>query len=630
MVEPTKHPKNMAPITKKTIKDSTDTRSTKLVRLDMDWDISGKESNCDGDSSEEDDNSIPCLLKTEKSGSIATSDISFDSVSQDTIQSNDMSPIYIQTDDVSEVFVEKNNPGDFSQDTIQSNEMSPIYIQTDDVSEVFIEKNNPLTIEADNDKRGESRKKQTKTKKHSLQGNEKKMKLAEKKELLNEIFKKNMCEVTSTEGLSYSCQCCDFKCISRLEAEKHALRHENKIKKRNKKIKNIPCSKCENVFTSKPAFNKHWRSSHGENECAICPICGSEFKSRRYLNKHLKTIHISDSIVQCSECDKIFKNNYHLQDHKRRMHSEKLFDCNQCEKQFSANYLLTLHIKAVHMKLFLCVCCGRNWSDKTHLERHLKSENRLKKKRPVQDNAFPCKLCDEKFTTLPHLNRHKMVHSNVKHFECETCGKMFALKYNLNRHSKIHVKLSDYELLDEDLNNDLLESDTNQTEQMENEEFMTGDIIDNVEIQIINEIQLCSSDLVQNQEKISLEKYQNINEIICKTCGKEFSSKEYLIKHLNKIHQDSSENHDMKLAFPHKCTECDKVFATKPHLKRHTKQHEIDLVSPPKCQKCFVTFPNKFLFYSHRPCKLKCSGCSYETTKAVQLAKHVKRFHSAN
>jgi hypothetical protein len=57
---------------------------------------------------------------------------------------------------------------------------------------------------------------------------------------------------------------------------------------------------------------------------------------------------------------------------------------------------------------------------------------------------FACETCDKKFTTKFSLNRHQLVHNNVKNFTCRFCPKKFALKQYLKEHECIHTNEKPY------------------------------------------------------------------------------------------------------------------------------------------------------------------------------------------
>ena len=57
---------------------------------------------------------------------------------------------------------------------------------------------------------------------------------------------------------------------------------------------------------------------------------------------------------------------------------------------------------------------------------------------------FSCSSCPKEFTTKFSLNRHQLVHNQVKNFTCNFCPKKFALKQYLKEHECIHTNSRPY------------------------------------------------------------------------------------------------------------------------------------------------------------------------------------------
>ena len=58
---------------------------------------------------------------------------------------------------------------------------------------------------------------------------------------------------------------------------------------------------------------------------------------------------------------------------------------------------------------------------------------------PEVSTDVKCGLCNQQFSTMSHLNRHKiMVHENLRKYRCEFCDFKTNLKETLKEHVKIH------------------------------------------------------------------------------------------------------------------------------------------------------------------------------------------------
>lgn len=111
---------------------------------------------------------------------------------------------------------------------------------------------------------------------------------------------------------------------------------------------------------------------------------------------------------------------------------KKTFICPVCNKLFASKSNLERH-GVVHcdVKPFQCVECKRMFSRKVHLERH--------KFLHMEHKPFNCEICKKGFTQKTHLAKHQYIHTGVKPFPCTACEKTFARKESLNRHKLTHT-----------------------------------------------------------------------------------------------------------------------------------------------------------------------------------------------
>ncbi|KAM3165258.1 Transcription factor IIIA [Lachancea thermotolerans] len=130
-----------------------------------------------------------------------------------------------------------------------------------------------------------------------------------------------------------------------------------------------------------------------------------------------------------------------------------------CSKAFTRPSQLTEHQETVHqgLKPFTCTECGRQFTRKTHLERHMFTH--------TAEKPFHCSHCGKGVTTRQQLRRHEITHTrsfvcphegcgesfykhpqlrshvlavHLQKLNCEFCGKKFQRPYRLKNHIAKH------------------------------------------------------------------------------------------------------------------------------------------------------------------------------------------------
>lgn len=116
--------------------------------------------------------------------------------------------------------------------------------------------------------------------------------------------------------------------------------------------------------------------------------------------------------------------------------------CPRCPRVFLhvENYLR--HLK-IH-KLFLCLQCGKTFTQKKNLNRHIRGHMGIR--------PFQCTVCLKTFTAKSTLQDHLNIHSGDRPYKCHCCDMDFKHKSALKKHlTSVHGRSSAEKLPRHDL-----------------------------------------------------------------------------------------------------------------------------------------------------------------------------------
>uniref|UniRef100_A0A182VWJ7 C2H2-type domain-containing protein n=1 Tax=Anopheles minimus TaxID=112268 RepID=A0A182VWJ7_9DIPT len=239
----------------------------------------------------------------------------------------------------------------------------------------------------------------------------------------------------------------------------------------------IKCCNCEKMFTSRAAFELHYRTTYEQDPVYECTVCGKRIKQYRAYQLHSyrhsanqrfscpdcsKTFHqksdltrhqnvhqpnngsgsskdrssknaeVKLQVISCPRCDTIFATQAELKEHSRKLHRtpKQLVECPDCGKSLSTGSLYSHRKIHSESPKFSCLECGRSFVQKINLIQHHKTH--------LGDRPFQCGQCDKAFCEKAHLQRHLNYHSEERPYRCELCGKCYKTERCLKVHSAVH------------------------------------------------------------------------------------------------------------------------------------------------------------------------------------------------
>jgi hypothetical protein len=147
---------------------------------------------------------------------------------------------------------------------------------------------------------------------------------------------------------------------------------------------------------------------------------------------------------QCDQCNppKKFQRNDGLLLHQVNLHTDfDQFACDQCPVKCLNQQIHEAHLEThKNSKPFNCSKCGKQFTRKYHLERHLVH---TKCSDAPARPELTCEVCNKSFTRLDNLREHLRAHlgQNVRkrEFQCQYCEKSFYGSSLLNIHIRTHT-----------------------------------------------------------------------------------------------------------------------------------------------------------------------------------------------
>lgn len=463
--------------------------------------------------------------------------------------------------------------------------------------------------------------------------------LVHRKSCLKEKLNSKEGESHETTQAEFACEICMQTFKSAAYLYRHMVMHTD----------TYTCCKCKKTFSRKDSLQKHILKccpEQAENYgIYYCEICLRVFSKQGGLQRH----KVKCKLVQCEKCKKTFASLEDCNIHKCQPNFEEdtaRYACGQCSKKFQSMYYLNQHRK-MHSSEHSCQRCGRNYANKEDLDLHVSLCETLENIRLYGNGQ--CSQCFATFSNTKQFREHSMTHTHP--FHCSKCDKRFIKIGSLKCHDCFVTTFSCDTCQKTFRNKATLEKHVNEHECLQYQCSSCLKLF-HLKSQAKDHVQVCEIKIEgQGEEKGQIVKRKQVNEV-CETCGKSFTSKSNLTKHMllhgeKKFacyHCDKRFHLDVYLRehitcvhyniFKYQCNSCGQLMKSKTGLILHDRIfHSKDGVTYP-CPKCDKVFKQKgnmrAHMYSHTTeRKFACDICMRAFKYPDQLSRH-KKEHKPN
>lgn len=235
----------------------------------------------------------------------------------------------------------------------------------------------------------------------------------------------------------------------------------------------------------------------------------------------------------------------------------------------------------INSEAYECDFCAKKFTSRTSIFSHLLVTHKV-----LRD--YNCTMCYRKFKSQGNLSRHtKAMHNEEKHWNCDKCGALFKEAYQLEIHSHNHDQPTKCKIC--------------------------GRMVANIKVHL----------------RHHAAKGNNVT-VDCPLCEKKIG-KYQLIRHIKSIHEKQYQKESITTNLKvYSCNECGEFFSRRQELRQHEYiSHSQNKIY--ECSICGTVFKKLKLLnvhrFTHQPLNVKCKFCDKVYARKAALYKHTKKNH---